>query len=736
MSWFALPGTLRPAAPPLGHYRPAEIHEALACVPGGGLWLDVGTGNPAYVRELVSAGCRVIAVNLNPFTHLALQHALHPLPEAAINAALAHLLDRPKGDRPLVHHIRDLYRSRCPRCGRVGVAQRFLWEREGDGPVRKQVRCALCGLSEGETDAEDAQALQRFKSSSPAYHLALRRATLQAPEQEPALRELLALYAPRVLSVLMDLIPRIITLRDETERLAARALLVTLCDRSTRLWNETPPRSFHLPAQWLEINPETLLLEARQELLQATTADIGAPQPSLEALLATSAPGYLLLNWPLRKLRPLLAPGALDGILVHPPVPNALYWALSALWHCWLWDEPAPAGLLTFLDRRRMDWEWSRRALALTLRSLRPYLRPGGLWLLHTPGLNLPALAAGVAAAADAGLNTLAWSVTAAGARLTLGVAGGADVGDAGAEGGGAERGERVGAGKGRSAPPSRGLEGALAAGAEARDVESVLRARGQPTAADVAQACTLISQKEQAPRLLRAARPSGPWVESPEKRLSLTEGHEAAPPLCERVEAELLALLRAPSSWTPAALRAALYARFPGVLTPEPELVEACIAAYAEPDAEGRLRLRAEDQPSLREAEVRQCRGWLAALGERLGFHLGFAPGWDVLWEESAPRYAFRVVISAALSEVMALSAPPGCRRVLVMPGSRAALLAWRFAQDTALRARMEREGWVVVKFRLLRRMVEELQTRAALESYVGLDPLMERDGSQLRLL
>ncbi|MCX7856275.1 MAG: hypothetical protein N2556_09985, partial [Anaerolineae bacterium] len=93
------------------------------------------------------------------------------------------------------------------------------------------------------------------------------------------------------------------------------------------------------------------------------------------------------------------------------------------------------------------------------------------------------------------------------------------------------------------------------------------------------------------------------------------------------------------------------------------------------------------------------------------------------------------RVMTNAALSGVLATPAPPTGRRVVVVPGSRAVLLAWRLKQDAALRARLERERWILLKFRLLRRMMEELQTRAALEAYVGLDPLVEQDGSQLRL-
>lgn len=728
MIWVALPGTLRPAAPPLGHYRPVEIHGALTDVPGGGLWLDVGTGNPAYVRELVAAGCRVLAVNLNPFTHLALRHALHPFPESTIHAALAHLLDRPKGERPLVHYFRDLYRSRCPRCGRMGMAQQFIWERESDVPVRKQVRCEGCGTVEDATDAEDARVLERFRSTGgPAYHLALTRAALQAPEQETALRELLALYAPRVLSVLMDLVPRVGALRGE-ERDAARALLVTLCDRSTRLWGESPPRSFHPPAQWVEPNPETLLLQARAELLAASGGSVGEPAPSLEALLATETPGYVLLNWPLRKLRPLLAPASLDGIIVHPPMPNAVYWALSALWRCWLWDEAPPAGLLPFLERRRMDWEWSRRALALTLRSLRPYLRDHGLFLLHTPGLQLPALAAGVAAAADAGLTPVAWSVTHAGMRLVLG------------EGGRATASAWVGgvgvspAMAGGAAPSGRKGEATSAVRLEALLVE-VLRARGQPTTEEVAQACALVPQKDYAPRLLREPRGEGPWVVLTNKRLDLPADVMREPPLCEQVEMAVATLLREQPRWKPAALRTAVYTRFAGALSPEPELVEACLAAYTEPEAGGMVCLRAEDRPAVRAAEVRRCRGWLATLGERLGFRLGFAPGWDVVWEDEAPRYAFRVVSEAALSPVLGAPVAAGCRRVLVLPGSRAAILAWRLAQDPLLQARLQQERWVFVKYRLLRRMAEELRLRAELEAYFGLDPVVEQDVAQLGL-
>lgn len=694
----ALPGTLRPASPPLRHYRPAEIHEALPPVPAGGLWLDLGTGNPAYIRELVEAGCRVIAINLNPFTHLALDLTLQPLAPSALHAALSHLLDRPKGGQPLGRYLRSLYETRCPQCGRVGQAQVFFWEREGSAPVRKRVQCAQCGLVEGPTDEEDARSAQRFSPGTGlAYHLALRRVTSQAPEQAEAVKELLALYPPRLLHVLMDLLPRALALPGEEERRAARALLVELCDRSTRLWAEvppaSPPRSFHLPAQWVEVNPEQALLQARAELLATATGPSLPPAPSLAALLSQEGAGYVALNWPLRHLRSLLPSGLVSGVLVHPPVPDALHWALSALWHCWLWDEPAPAALLAFLDRRRLDWEWSRRALALALRHGRDFLQPTAPVLLHTSGLHLPALATALAAAAEAGLRPQAWGLSSAGARLLLG-------------------------------------DAALVPVTAALTVESVLQARRQPTPAGVALACTLMHQEKEAPRVLRQ------WPKT-EGLLVPKVAAGDAPPLCEAVELASWELLRAQASWTPRALRAALYARFPGPLTPEPELVEACLQAYTQARADGTLTLRPEDAPDTRTFEIQQCRNDLAELGQRLGFTPGFAEGWDVLWEEeTGPRYAFRVVTHAVLTPVLALSAPAGCRRMLVLPGSRAPLLAWRLKQDAALKTRLEREGWRLVKFRLLRLMVEEVRSRAELEAYWDLDPLLEQDTAQLRLL
>ncbi len=697
MNACALPGTLRPATPPLRHYRPAEVHAALPPLPGGGLWLDVGTGNPAYIRELVQAGCRVIAVNLNPFTHFALDLALRPLSSLTIHTALSQLLDRPKAGQPLVYHLRALYQSGCPQCGKPGQVQVFFWERQEKVPRRKRVQCPACGLVEGPTDEADARAAERFALGiGPAYHLALHRATRLAPEQTDAIKALVALYPPRVLSVLMDLLPRVMSLPNEEERRAARALLVEVCDRSTSLWADVPPaappRSFHIPAQWVEVNPEVLLLQARAELLGTANGATLQPAPTLEALLASSEPGYVLLNWPLRQLRSRLTPGSLQGVVIHPPVSEALHWALSALWRCWLWDEAAPPALLAFLDRRRLDGEWARRALGLALRHVRDFLQPGAPVLLHTAGLHLPSLATAIAAAAEADLGIQVWGVSSAGARLRLGDAAQAPV-------------------------------------ADALTVESVVQARGQPTAAEVALACTLFHQKKEALRALRQAPKA-------EGLLTPTRSDASAPPLCERVELALWELLQERESWAAQALRAALYARFSGPLTPEPELVELCLQAYTQTRADGTLSLRAEDRAQARAFEVQQCCEGLAHLGQRLGFEVATAPGWDGVWlEEGAPRYAFRVALHATLTPVLAQTVPPGCRGVLVLPGSRAPVLAWRLARDTALKARLDR-GWIVVKFRLLRRMLEELQTRVELDAYWGLDPLVEQDRAQLRLL
>jgi len=216
-----------------------------------------------------------------------------------------------------------------------------------------------------------------------------------------------------------------------------------------------------------------------------------------------------------------------------------------------------------------------------------------------------------------------------------------------------------------------------------------------------------------------------------------------AKPPLADRVEAVVWELLVQRPAWEPQELVETVYARFPGPLTPELTLVLTCVDSYSVQEGET-LRLRPEDDPPRRAAEMRALCDDLVRLGKRLGFEVQREDGWDVCWlSEGQDAYLFDVSATVALGPYL-LTLPSsyreggeGVQRCLVVPGGRAGLISLKLQRDPRLARAVERYGWQFVKFRHLRRLLaKEDLDRYALKTVLGLDPIVEQEAAQIPLL
>ncbi len=679
----------------------------------GDLIIELGVSDATYIREVVAIGRRVLALNINPIPLLWVQVALNLPPFTKVQAALTRLGDLPKGDRPLIAHLHDIYRSRCPTCKASGIAEWFAWDRDMQRPFAKRVRCSHCTeAQEGTVDAQDIALLERFARTGPAYHIALGRAAgMEDPLRERA-ADLVALYTPRNLSALMDVIHRLPQAAASADMQHMLTLLViSALDEGSSLmpYGEPPlrPRSLRPAQRFIENNVWLVMENTLRDYAKRQTAPVAPSVDAVKALLASPPGTQALLPQPLQNITPTLPPQSVAALFIQPQPPDANFWALSALWATWLWKDAVHPALRAFLGRRRLDWDWYQRSLAVTLKRIGPHLALEAPVFVVLPDDDLTALAHIVAAAAQAGFQVNRWIACPPwGYRLALT----------------AEREPVV--------PPSTNHE----------HLAQILRRRGEPTPAALLGAAHLIAARESAPEQVEtlpqmihsqgfaAIAPKTVWTPSPAK---------IARPLADRVEENVLRLLQSQEKWERAALESAVYALFDGELSPEPALVTACSDAYATADAEGNLRLRREDMPAARGAETRQIRGLLRQLGERLRFTVMQTPDWDILWADGEkPLYQFRCTTTAVLGPHLLTPLPPtGARRHLVLPGGRAALVALKLKRDPRLQDSVERDNWAFIKFRHLRRMAVEISQRADIEVYLGLDPIVEQEKVQIPL-
>ncbi len=712
-----IPGT--PVAPEgaLARYR----HPTLSgCVRGaleagtapGDLVVELGASDATYIRECLEMGRHVLALNVNPLPLLWTHTALIPIPKDELQAALTRLGDLPKGDRPLIAHIHAAYRSHCPVCHASGTAEWFAWDREAQRPFAKRVRCPHCPTpQEGPVDAQDLAALEPFAPRGPAYHLALGRAAgADDPLRERA-AELVALYTPRNLSLLMDVLHRLPQAASTPDLQRALTLLVVVAlDEGSSLtpYGEPPtrPRSFRPASRFIENNIWLAMEKALKDYPAHPASWSALPADSVKTLLESQTAKFILQAQPLQAVTSALPPQSVGAVLLQPQPPDAVFWALAALWTSWLWKDTAHPALRTFLGRRRLDWAWYERSLAIALRRLGPHLKPDAPLFIILPDDDLTMLAHIVAATVQAGFRMERWIACPPwGYRLAL----------------------------------SQGSLQAPSAPMDDEHLIRILRQRGEPTSATLLSAIHLFAGGDTAPAQLEmlpqaihpsciAIAPQTVWLPSPVK---------TARPLADRVEESVLRLLQSRARWERAALERAVYAAFHGALSPEPALVAACFEAYALTDAEGYLRLRPEDAAAARGAEMRQIRGLLRQLGERLSFAVTQTTDGDIVWaEEETPLHLFRCTTTAILGPHLLTPQPlTGVRRHLVLPGGRAALVALKLKRDPRLQERMAQDNWAFIKFRHLRRMAAEITQRADIEVYLGLDPIVEQDRVQIPL-
>jgi len=217
-----------------------------------------------------------------------------------------------------------------------------------------------------------------------------------------------------------------------------------------------------------------------------------------------------------------------------------------------------------------------------------------------------------------------------------------------------------------------------------------------------------------------------------------LVDPADVAEPLCDRVELAAFEILQAAPALGEADFGAALCGRFPGPLTPEADLMRACLRAYGRQAVPGRWQLRDEDQADVRQAERRKIVDNLLALGERLGYQTGSRAPFDLAWRAAGQvRAVFVVRWQAVVGEVLALSAQAGgAHPYLVIPGGRAALVSYKRAHNPLWQEVVAEAGWRFVKYRHVRRLAGQPDIdEYTLRTIVGLDPIVEQERAQIPL-
>ena len=735
-----IPGT-RPDNPgPLARFLPPLEEGVISTwlkesVPPESWVLDPFGSSPKLALEAARAGYRVLVAANNPITRFMLEMGAAALPESEFKAAVADLAVSRKGEEKLEDHLLDLYRTPCVSCKQEVPAREFLWRKGEETPYGRIIVCKECG-DHGEKPAtpEDAERVSEVaRSAGLARARVLERvAPLDDPDREYA-EEAIRHYQPRSLYALATLINRLDGLHiSESRRRALTALMLTACDRGNTLWphpTERPrPKQLSTPPQFRERNLWLALEEAIP-----LWAGSGEPLPCLrwseKGEKLPESGGILIYEGRIRDLAEAVKNAPIQAVIGAIPRPNQAFWTLSALWAGWLWGQEAAEPFKAALRRRRYDWAWQATALHAALHHVFELLPLGAPFFGLLGESEAGFLSATLMAASTAGFDLQGLAMRTAHDPIQLRW----------------QRGERLH--REQEVVSTNEIQEAL---------NEHLRALGEPAAYLQLYAAGLAEQarghglmrpdqdfeeglRELGSELQQAIRSDVRLerMDNAERSLEvglwdLQEGQERAEPLADRVERAVVTFLQRNPGSTLLAIERGIYPEFTGLLTPSKALVGAVLESYGVEEA-GCWRMRDEDRAARRREELAQMLDLLKVIGERLDYKVE-QPGNNVcIWKEKKTVVrVFYLLASAVTGHILTENRYPVEKCLLVLPGGRAGLLAYKENRDPRLRKRLT--GWGILKFRLVRSLADiPVLTRQTFEEQLVHDPVEQTQGQMM---
>jgi hypothetical protein len=742
-----IPG-LSPADPgPLSRFTPpleegvVSAWLSLHAARSAGSWLlDPFGFSPRLTLEAARAGYRVLVTVNNPITRFLLEMSANPPTESDFKAALSELETVKKGDERLGTHLQSLYITTCEKCKKEVQAQSFLWRRGENAPYARIYTCPHCeDAGERAVTEEDVERAKKFAATDGLHRSrAFERVAALKDEDRFYAEEAIEHYVPRPLYFLTTVINRLESLNLSPERKRAlSALILVACDAGNTLWghpSERPrPKQLTIPTQFREHNL-WMMLERGLSLWTETGASV-AVEAWPKKIPETG--GICIYDGRLKDLaREVKKEIPIAAVIGSVPRPNQAFWTLSALWAGWLWGREAVEPYKVALRRRRYDWAWNATALHSAFHHLFELLPLGtpffGLLPEPEPSFLTSALTAANAAGFD--LESLALRTQNDPVQIYW------------------ARGQHLN--RETSEPNIEDIREAI---------YTHLTERGEPASylhvhtagvMTLAESHALKQKSQEFDEALRATQSaiqtaltederfvhystgdsvdSGMWGiigsdDFAEPPSEVSRYHES---LADRVEVAIVTFLQKDPDSIYLEIEEALYPQFPGLLTPSKAMIYAVLHSYAERNGAA-WKLRPEDVASARRNELNTINAMIEAVGTRLGYSTRRDE--KLLWweENGQVQYVLYVLASALIGRAMSETPYLPDQAIIVIPGGRAALIAYKTQRDPALAARLK--NYRLVKYRLLRTLFEvPVLTRETFEEQISSDPL-EKSTTQM---
>ena len=745
------PGPLARFTPPLEEgvisaWLPAHAPPFDAAQGKPGSWvLDPFGFSPRLALEAARAGYRVLVTVNNPITRFLLEMSARSPSETDFKAALADLAASKKGAERLGVHLQSLYLTPCEKCGNEIYADSFLWRKGEDAPYARIYTCPHCEDSgEREANPLDVEKARKIASTDTLHRSrAFERVAALEDEDRVYAEEAIEHYLPRPLYFLTTVINRLDSLNLTPERRRALSALILLaCDAGNTLWDHPTqrrrPKQLNIPNQFREHNLWTQLERGLSRWTETSSGVVMEPWPNHPP----ETGGICLFEGRLKDFaEDVKKEIPLKAVIGSLPRPNQAFWTLSALWAGWLWGREAVEPYKPALRRRRYDWAWNATALNAAFTHLFDMLHLGTPFFALLSEPEPSSLTAAMTAASAAGLDLtslalrtqhdpiqLLWT---AGERLKR-QPNPADI---------EELREAISTHLVERGEPASYLH-VHAAGLIALAKSHALKQKDQEFDEALRGTQSLIQTAlEEDPRFVHFSGgenvDTGLWGLSTSHPISAS----TAPPaknggsaqresLSDRVEIAVVTFLQKHPDSIFLEIEQDLYPRLPGLLTPSQAMIYAVLGSYANRE-NGAWKLRLEDLASARRDELNHIARLIETIGRRLGYSTR-KQAKNYLWEQNDTlERTFYILASALIGRALAETPYPPGQTVIVIPGGRAALAAYKLQRDPSLAAHLKTVQ--VVKYRLLRTLVElPVLTRETFEEQVAGDPL-EKSKSQM---
>ena len=249
------------------------------------------------------------------------------------------------------------------------------------------------------------------------------------------------------------------------------------------------------------------------------------------------------------------------------------------------------------------------------------------------------------------------------------------------------------------------------------------------------------LSEQEERPRLRQEER-FHPWQEDYKRSESIIEGkapvsltsslpRAATESLLDRLEVAIVNYLQKNRESIYLEIENEAYRSFPGLLTPSKGMIYAILDSYAEKNGAS-WKLRAEDAAAARQQDLITISALIETIGKRLKYKTHKQEKW-LIWEENEkPVRVYNVLASALVERAIAETLHSFAPSILVIPGGRAALVAYKAERNPALAKRLQ--AHLLTKYRLWRALSDlPLLTRETLDEQLSSDPVEQAKGQMM---